>query len=153
MVFALRRNKCTVVISLMKFIDLSVHLIASFKFIAEYGRFAQPEKSDFTGRAAVLEERKKPASRRLVTLSIDCTESDAEPGSNQAVLHSGAVVSRTLSGAFGHFVGTGLALAFLPVHLSEPGTELTVSILGDEYPACVIADSAHDPKNMRLKTG
>ena len=121
--------------------------------IAGLGRFAQPEKSDFTGRAAVLEERKKPATRRLVTLSIDCTESDAEPGPNQALLHSGAVVSRTLSGAFGHFVGTGLALAYLPVHLSEPGTELTVSILGDEYPACVIADSPHDPKNMRLKTG
>ena len=39
MVFALRRNNCTVVITLTKFIDLSVHLIASFKFIAEYGRF------------------------------------------------------------------------------------------------------------------
>ena len=26
-------------ITLTKFIDLSVHLIASFKFIAEYGRF------------------------------------------------------------------------------------------------------------------
>ena len=38
-VCALRINNCTVVITLTKFIDLSVHLIASLKFIAEYGRF------------------------------------------------------------------------------------------------------------------
>ena len=89
--------------------------------------------------------------RDSVTLSIDCVECDAEPGPNQAVLLGDKVVSRTLSGAFGHFVETGLALAYLPNHLAEPGTDLHLSILGDVYPACVIPDSPHDPANSRLK--
>ncbi|NKB65024.1 MAG: FAD-dependent oxidoreductase [Gammaproteobacteria bacterium] len=120
---------------------------------AGLSRFVCPEKGDFIGRSAVLAEREKPAARRLVTLSIDCAESDTEPGPNQAVLMEGTVVSRTLSGAFGHFVGAGLALAYLPIPLAEPGTELKLSILGDLYPARVIPDTPHDPTNLRLKAG
>ena len=116
---------------------------------AGLGRFARPDKGDFTGRAALLAERETPVRRRLVTLAIDCADSDVEPAANQAIYAGDRVVARSLSGAFGHHVGTGLALAYLPPELAAPGTALRYSILGTTYAARVVPDSPHDPGNLR----
>ncbi len=115
---------------------------------AGLGRFARPEKGDFTGRAAVLAEREKPVSRTLVTIAVDCPDG-LEPAGNQTIYAGEKAVARTLSGAFGHHVGTGLALAYLPAQLADPGTALLLDILGTKCPARVIPDSPHDPKNLR----
>ena len=115
---------------------------------AGLGRFARPEKGDFTGRAAVLAEREKPIRRTLVTLAVDCADG-LEPAGNQPIYLGEKAVARTLSGAFGHHVGTGLALAYLPPELAEPGTALQLAILGTRCSARVVPDSPHDPRNLR----
>ena len=94
-------------------------------------------------------EREKPIRRKLVTLAVDCADSDVEPAANQAIQAGEKVVARSLSGAFGHHVGTGLALVYLPPELAEPGTALQLAMLGTKYPARVVPDSPHDPKNLR----
>ena len=116
---------------------------------AGLGRFARPEKGDFMGRAAVLAERKKPIRRTLVTLAVECADSGVEPAANQPIYAGDKAVARSLSGAFGHHVGTGLALVYLPPELAEPGTALQLAMLGTKYPARVVPDSPHDPKNLR----
>ncbi len=117
--------------------------------MAGMSRFARADKGSFTGCEAVVAERMRPVARKLVTLAIDCAGSDVEPGGNQAIHAGDKIVGRTLSGAFGHFVGTGLALAYLPPDFAAPGTALEVTILGNRYAVKVIADSPHDPDNLR----
>lgn len=117
--------------------------------MAGLGRFVRTDKGVFNGSAAVLAERERPAPRRLVTLSIDCTGSDIEPGGNHSIHADGMTVGRTLSGGFGHFVETGLALAYLPIEHAIVGKPLEVTILGVRFAAKVIPDSPHDPENLR----
>ena len=110
-------------------------------------RFVRPDKGPFIGRDAVIAEQARAPATRLVTLSVDCEGTDVEPAGNQAVYADGQVIGRTLSGAYGHHVKTGLALAYLPPVFAEAGTRLQLGILGTRYPARVIPDSPYDPDN------
>lgn len=117
--------------------------------MAGLSRFARVDKGPFNGSVAVVAERERPAERRLVMLSIDCSGSDIEPSGNHSIHSGDKIVGRTLSGGFGHFIGTGLALAYLPVDLAVVGEGLEITILGARFAAKVIPDSPHDPENLR----
>ena len=117
--------------------------------IAGLGRFARPEKGDFIGREAVLAERQSAPTRVFCTLAIDCMDSGDEPRPNQALYQGDQVVGRILSGGIGHWLGTGLALAYLPPDLAATGTPMQLDILGRRYPARVIPEAPHDPDNLR----
>ena len=55
------------------------------------------------------------------------------------------------SGAYGHRTGKTLALAYLRDRTAREG--LSVSILGQQRAATILADPPYDPKNTRMKTG
>jgi aminomethyltransferase len=50
------------------------------------------------------------------------------PRHGYPVLHEGAEVGTVASGTFSPTLGHGIATAYVPVALSEPGTELEVGI-------------------------
>ena len=117
---------------------------------ASMQRFIREAKPDFTGKAASLARKQKGQRMRLVYLEVDNVDSDCV--GNEPVYHDGKVVGVTTSGAFGHAVDKSLAFAYVPPALIALGTEFIILMFTEMRKARVIAESAWDPENIRLKT-
>jgi dimethylglycine dehydrogenase len=116
---------------------------------ASMGRFIREDKADFIGKAASLSRQQQGARMRLVYMEVD--NMDADCVGNEPVYHGGKVVGVTTSGAYGHCVGKSLAFAYVPPsHIAE-GTEFDVMMFTELRKARIIAESAWDPANLRLK--
>ena len=77
--------------------------------------FVAFDKGDFIGREATLRERETGARESLVLLELDATDADA--AQDDGIWFEGRCVGAVTSGAYGHYVGKSLALAYL----REPG--------------------------------
>ncbi len=114
-------------------------------------RFVRWEKPDFTGKAALLNEKQQGVKKRFVTLVLD------EPGECDApymstLWHDGQIVGETTSGGWGHRVDKSIALAMLRADLAIPGTRVEVEIFGERLSATVQEDRPlWDPANERLR--
>lgn len=87
--------------------------------------WAVPDKgSEFLGSEAIARIRAQEPSRRLVGLRVE----DGIPRSGQPVLHDGEEVGKVASGTFSPTLRTGIATAYLPTSLAEPGTSVSVVI-------------------------
>jgi dimethylglycine dehydrogenase len=53
------------------------------------------------------------------------------------------------SGGYSHTLDRLLAHAYLPSEIATPGTQLSVSVLGERRPATVVPSSPFDPENER----
>ena len=62
----------------------------------------------------------------------------------------GTPIGYVAAGGYGHVVEQSIALAYLPVEHAEPGTRLTVDVLGEPRPAVVVPQPIYDPENLRL---
>jgi dimethylglycine dehydrogenase len=108
------------------------------------------DKGAFIGRDAALQEREKAVDRVLVTLSIDTKDADAS--GFEPVKHNGKLVGFVTSGAYGHYVGKSLALAYVDKALAASNPALTVDVIGENRPAVILAEPAYDPKGTRLRS-
>ncbi len=115
---------------------------------AGMSRFVRLDKADFVGRDALVRQAESGLVRRLACLTVDVD--GAEPHGDERVLDGDRALGYVTSGGFGHTVGTGIALAYLPISCTDPGTELAVEILGERRPAHVVAEPLYDPRNERL---
>jgi dimethylglycine dehydrogenase len=106
-------------------------------------------KGDFTGKQAALAERETGAPRRLITLDVDSPEADAS--GYEPVWHGGRRVGFITSGAYGHCVSKSLAMALVEPDQAQPGTELSVHVVGVERAARVIAPSPYDPTGAKMR--
>jgi dimethylglycine dehydrogenase len=112
-------------------------------------RFIAWDKGDFVGRAALLAERAAGPRQVLALLALDPGETEALPLA--PVWRAGRRVGLVTSGAFGHWVGRSLALAYLEPGEALVGTQLTVDVLGERRGALVVPRPLHDPENRRMK--
>ena len=103
-----------------------------------------PDKGDFIGRAAVIEQQRQGISHRLAGLAVDLDGADAYLWGDEAILHDGRAVALTLSAGYGHRVGKTIALATLPADVAKPGTALEVEVLGERMAATVVAMPLYD---------
>jgi dimethylglycine dehydrogenase len=116
---------------------------------SELARFIDMKK-DFLGKPALLAWRDKGFSNKLVTLELsDVVDFDAR--GSEPVFKDGAPVGRTTSGGYGWRTAKSLALAMVKPELAKPGVELTVRVLGQDFPARVIGDSPYDAENAALR--
>ena len=92
-------------------------------------RFVAFDKGDFVGREALLRQRAEGVRRTLACLTVE-TE-DADPHGYEPVRMDGTPIGYVAAGGYGHVVEQSIALAYLPVEHAEPGTRLTVDILGE----------------------
>jgi len=113
-------------------------------------RFVHPDKGDFLGRKALLAWQEKGFQNRLVTLEVHDVD-DADALGNNALTIDGELVGRATGGHFGFRTARSLALGMVRPDLAQPGSEVSIEILGKDYRAVVIADSPFDPKNERLR--
>jgi dimethylglycine dehydrogenase len=110
-------------------------------------RFVAFDKGEFVGREALLRQRRDGVRKRLATLEVDAADADA--WGNEAVWAGDRVVGITTSGGYGHWLGRSLAVAYVDAGVAEPGTHLTVEILGARRPAVVAREPLFDPENHR----
>ena len=111
-------------------------------------RFVRFDKGDFTGRDALLRERKEGIRRTLACLTIETADADAH--GYEPVRAAGKPVGYVAAGGYGHVLQKSIALAYLPVEHAAVGTALAVDILGEPRPAIVVAQPLYDPANERL---
>ncbi|NNG03977.1 MAG: FAD-dependent oxidoreductase [Inquilinus sp.] len=112
-------------------------------------RFAALDKGEFVGREALVAQREAGVPHRFVTLEVQ--PDDADCLGNEPLYQGGEMVGRCTAGAYGHFVGKSLALAYVRPDAAAPGSALEVEILGRRFPATVIPESPYDPENASLR--
>ncbi len=108
------------------------------------------DKGDFIGREAAIAERDGNGPAQVqVTLDIDALDADAS--GYEPVWADGEKVGFVTSGAYGHYTGKSLAMALIDREQAEPGTALSVHVVGVERPATVIAPSPYDPEGKAMR--
>lgn len=107
------------------------------------------DKDDFLGRDALIARKAAGPTKKLCCLTLD------DPGAvvmgKEPVWHGEQVVGYVTSAAYGFSVGCGIAYAYLPVALSEPGAAVEIEYFGERLPATVAKDPLFDPKGTRVR--
>jgi dimethylglycine dehydrogenase len=113
-------------------------------------RFVHPNKGEFVGRDALVRNRERGLSWNYVTLELGRI-SDADARGSEPIYSNGNLIGRATNGGFGWRVNKSLALAMVKPDFANLGSEVEIKILGQMYPATVIAESPYDPENKRLR--
>lgn len=113
------------------------------------GYFIKLDKGEFEGREAVLAEKDRPSSERLVLLALDGGPVDAL--GSEPIFKGGEQIGLTTSGAYGYRVEKSLVLGFVKRAYAVPGTVVTVAILGEARSAVVTEGCVYDAPGARLK--
>lgn len=85
------------------------------------------DRDDFVGREALLRQKKEGVHRKLTGIRL-VERGFPRPG--YTVVAGGEEVGTVTSGTVGPSVGEGIALAYLPVQLADPGAEVAIRIRG-----------------------
>ncbi len=121
--------------------DVSPHEVDLLRMVKD-----EPE---FRGRQALTERRATPGRTRIAYVELDGT--GHEPLGGEAVFHHDRVVGTLTSAAHSPTLARTLCFVFVPPALSEPGTELQLSLFGERVPMTVLSEPAFDPKNEVLR--
>ena len=100
---------------------------------AGLGWVVPAKEAPFVGADAIAEIRSSGPSRKLVGLVVE----GGIPRSGFTVLHDGEEVGKVASGTYSPTLGTGIATAYLPASLAEPGTAVEVVIRHKTVPGRV----------------
>jgi 4-methylaminobutanoate oxidase (formaldehyde-forming) len=115
-------------------------------------------KGDFLGRDALLLQKGEGIRRKLVPLTLNFSPSDRSLAWGEGMIYGGEaiwydkrVISRVRSGGYGYTLGKTIALGYLPVELTQPGTTVHVELFGERVPAQVAPDPLYDPQGTKLR--
>ena len=117
---------------------------------AGLGFFIKRDKGDFVGRDALLARDEQSRRWASAYLEVECDIAECIGG--EGVFRGDRAVGLTSSGGYGYTTGRVYAFAFVSPDDAVPGTDLEVMILGDRYPARVLAEAVYDPGNERLRS-
>ncbi|MGW5201321.1 GcvT family protein [Streptomyces spiralis] len=106
------------------------------------------DKGDFVGKAA-LERRKDSVRRKLSCLTIDDPRSVVM--GKEPVYDGHRAVGYVTSAAYGYTIGKGVAYAWLPAELAEPGTTVHIGYFDQRVEAVVAEEPLFDPSMSRLR--
>ncbi|XP_077988921.1 dimethylglycine dehydrogenase, mitochondrial-like [Glandiceps talaboti] len=96
------------------------------------------KKTDFIGKEALLKLKEEGLRRKLVLLSIDTDDVDAE--GNETIWLDGKVVGNTTSGGYSYNTNQSVSYAYLPMDLTALGSQVQVELLGKHYTGTVIQE-------------
>jgi glycine cleavage system aminomethyltransferase T len=106
-------------------------------------------KDDFIGKQALL-KRKESVTRRLSCLTLET------PGATvlgkEPVYDGDRCVGYVTSAAYGYTIDRGIAYAWLPAELAEPGTTVQIGWFDQRLPAVVSAEPLVDPEMKRIRS-
>lgn len=136
---------------------------------AGMGWLVKLKKGNFVGREALTKKKAEPLTRRLVTITLDepkAAVTGNEPifirqsnGMNGGRLNSSPIsgpddsgcIGHITSGNYGYSVGKYIAMGYVSIEHSTPGTQLEVEYLAERFPAVVADDVLFDPENQRMR--
>ena len=113
-------------------------------------RFVKLDKPFFVGKKALLKQIERGHQKQLVSLAVECDFACAHGG--DPVFSGNVQIGSVSSSGYGHRTCLNYAYAFLESAYCPVGTELAVSILGENYPAKVISPCQYDPENLRVRS-
>ncbi|MBS0377523.1 MAG: FAD-dependent oxidoreductase [Proteobacteria bacterium] len=120
-------------------------------FEASLDRFVRMKKGTFIGKEALEKQLAAGVPNRFVTLEVHGV-TDADPLGNEPLFDkSGKMIGRATSGYYGHHIKKSLAIGYVKAEYAEPGTPLSILILGERKQATVLRESPYDPDNNDLK--
>ena len=94
---------------------------------AGLGWVVKLEKGPFLGRSALAQQRKTGVSRKLVGIRMS---EKGFPRAGYSVIVGDEVVGAVVSGTMSPSLGSGIAMAYLPIGLTEVGTSVSIRIRG-----------------------
>ena len=112
------------------------------------------DNRDFIGRDALLRQRDKGSTRRLVQFKL--SDPELMLYHDEPVLADGKMVGRTTSGAYGHALGGAIALGYI----HEPdgdfaglinSAKFEIEVAGRTVAASVSLAPMYDPKSLRIR--
>jgi len=109
---------------------------------ASLGWVTRLQKDAFVGRDALVAQKEAGVPRRLVGLEVS---DRGIPRQGYPVLYEGAEVGHVTSGTRSPSTGKSIGLAYVPTHLSEVGTALSVDCRGRQKPAVVVKPPFYSP--------
>ncbi|NVK31368.1 MAG: FAD-dependent oxidoreductase [Gammaproteobacteria bacterium] len=112
-------------------------------------RFVRFDK-DFVGKPALRKAQQMGLSKRRVTLVVACDHAPALGG--DPVFEGSVQVGVVTSGGYGHRINKNLAYAYVSPDLAKEGQRLAVEIMGESFPATVVAYALYDPENRLVKS-
>lgn len=107
-------------------------------------------KKDFVGKEATLKARQEGISRKLVSMTIESNGIDVV--GDEAILRDGSAVGYVSSGGYAHRVGQSMAMGYVAVDQSAPGTRLDIEILGEFFPAEVLGGPVYDANGAHMRS-
>ncbi|MFW2380610.1 MAG: FAD-dependent oxidoreductase, partial [Acidimicrobiales bacterium] len=113
---------------------------------AGLGRFVDLGK-DFRGRDAIVERRQAGARRVFVALEVENEEAAAHAG--DPIWNGSDLVGVVTSGAYGFSLGVNIAMGYVDPGFAEPGTALSIDVIGVRCRCEVRAEPMFDPKHER----
>jgi aminomethyltransferase len=102
---------------------------------AGLGWITKLSKGDFIGRPALVEQKERGLSRRLVGFEM---KEKAVPRSGYQLQVEGEVVGQVTSGIFSPSLSKGIGMGYLPIRYASTGSRLEVLIRGQAVPADVV---------------
>ena len=117
---------------------------------AGLGRFVDLNKGEFIGRSAAVEEKQSGGALRLVSFKVEAGDADAI--GDEPIWHDGKVVGWVTSGAYGHRVGSSLALGYVPAAVASATEGFEIEIIGERHKAILLAGAAFDPSGALMRT-
>ncbi|HVW70582.1 MAG TPA: FAD-dependent oxidoreductase [Steroidobacteraceae bacterium] len=118
---------------------------------ASLDRFVDLTKADFVGKSALLAEKARGVSYRLVPLTLD-HPGDAEAPYCSSVFSGSEAVGIVTSAVWSFTLERSVMLAYVRRELATAGTRLSVEILGERCPATVGQEPLFDPQNSRPRS-
>jgi glycine cleavage system aminomethyltransferase T len=119
-------------------------------FEAGIGFAVRMSKPAFQGKAALERMRERGPSHRLSAIVFD-DPATVVMGKEPVRGPDGEVVAYVTSANYGYSVGRGIAYAYLPVALTEPGTSVGIEYFDVVHPARVADEPLFDPAGERLR--
>jgi aminomethyltransferase len=98
-------------------------------------RFVAFDKGEFVGRDALLDQRQKGVTRKLIAFIM--TDRSPPPRPHQAIKENGCKVGETTSGTVSPGRGRGIGLGYVEANAAGAETALAIEIRGHDYPAVV----------------
>ncbi len=109
------------------------------------------DKPSFVGKDAATQERDgNGPAQKIVTLEVAAEDADAS--GFEPVWQGERKVGFVTSGGYGHTLGKSLAMAMVDVDVAEPGTALTVHVVGVERACTVIPPAPYDPEGRAMRS-
>lgn len=110
---------------------------------AGLGWITKLKKGDFIGRKALLKVKEEGLKRKLIGYeTLDRTI----PRHGYPIYKDDEDVGVTTSGGHSPMLKRGIGMGYVPVELSEPGTELQLKLRGEDHPIKVVPTPFYSPE-------